>query len=613
MERKHTMEELIKLRNFSDLRVSKNHFGYILTENFTEKGKGAGTVLKILSRPENRISNELKPETGAHIDLFGLSDEADRFAFTETKDDLHILNIGRVEKEGLERIILPGEIFQIGWHGQSILLLMKEPLDGEKKEEIEKGNDGIFLEEDLRYSSIYLYEPGNELKKVTSGLQVWEFSSSGSYITFVASDTPDESSWYDSRLYMVDLDSGNVKQLYDPKPRTLTRPVFSPDRTSIAFLVSHWSDRGVTAGDIFVLDTKTGRTDNITEGMKRSFTDVRYSPDGSIHSLFQESAVFGISEYDGNWSDIWSETGSVEPSFAPEFAFDGSTYYVAFSDPANPAEICSIDSKGNRSKLTQENIELNDLKPKQYEIVTWKSPDGMEIQGILRSENPNLPLVVFVHGGPTSSSKVDFAGMSTIFADRGYSVFQPNYRGSTGFGREFAEANIGDMGGRDLEDILTGINYLRESGKVKTESIFITGGSYGGFIVDLAITRTDIFSAAASLFGISDWMSFHGMSNIPRWDSLYYADSVYSRRATHTLFDPLSDAEKVNTPLLLLHGINDPTVPVGQSYEMYRKLKEMGKAARLLLFPREGHGFREKFHKIQMIEEMVKWFDSYLK
>jgi prolyl oligopeptidase len=261
-------------------------------------------------------------------------------------------------------------------------------------------------------------------------------------------------------------------------------------------------------------------------------------------------------------------------------------------------------------KLTGVNSSLQDLTSYRTEIVKWKSSDGLEMYGILRYKNNQDPLIVNVHGGPTGFSPVTFLDRSTPFIPGGYSIFYPNYRGSIGKGRSFAEANRGDMGGKDLQDILSGIEYLRKSGKVKTESVFITGGSYGGFMTSWAVTQTDIFTAAVGLFGITDWISFHGVTNIPAWDAIHYNQSPYSRDLFEK-FSPLNYLDKVKTPILLQHGIEDPCVPVGQYLQFYRGLKDKGKTVRLILYPREGHGFLERKHIIMQFEESLRWFDRY--
>jgi prolyl oligopeptidase len=193
---------------------------------------------------------------------------------------------------------------------------------------------------------------------------------------------------------------------------------------------------------------------------------------------------------------------------------------------------------------------------------------------------------------------------------KGFSVFLPNYRGSIGKGRKYAEANRGDMGGMDLQDILAGMDFLVSSGRTSTARWFITGGSYGGFMTSWAITQTDRFSAAVGLFGISDWFSFHGTTNIPDWDSIHYDASPYSGD-TYRKFSAMDHLGRVRTPVLLMHGVDDPCVPVGQYLQFYRGLKDLGKEVRLLLFPREGHGFTEKKHIIMNMEETVKWFRKY--
>ena len=156
------------------------------------------------------------------------------------------------------------------------------------------------------------------------------------------------------------------------------------------------------------------------------------------------------------------------------------------------------------------------------------------------------------------------------------------------------------------------MDYLRKSGKVQTDAVFITGGSYGGFMTSWAITQTDMFRAAVGLFGIADWMSFHGVTNIPDWDSIHYAQSPYMRDLFEK-FSPINYVEKVKTPVLLQHGVDDPCVPVGQYHQFYRALKDLGKTVRLLLFPREGHGFLEKKHILMQFNETLNWYEKFRK
>ncbi len=611
MNENHTIEDLISLRKFSCLTSTDGYVGFIDTVNHSTKNSPAESMISILRKGDKKAVFTKKAKSKVSFDMLELNPEGKAFAFFESDGDTNILNTGQIGKGETQRLILNEKPSQICWAGNSLLLIMKEPVPDGKQEEALRGNDGFFFDEDERYSSIYRYQPETGFSKLTEGIQVWELSARNEKIAFVGSDHPGEESWYQSRLYVMDLRDNSCSALYDPEPRTLTRPRFSPDGRKLAFLESHWSDRGVTSGDVIILDFEKGEAVNATEGIKRSFTDVSWVGSRILSALFQEAEKFGISLFDGSWKDLWASAGSIQPNFAPEFCYDGKDHLMAFSSSRKPPEIYTVSSEGVLTALTKKNERLEKLKMHPYEVVHWRSGDGTEIQGILRCENPEDPLIVHVHGGPTSSSTVDFIDYSTVYMGHGFSVFMPNYRGSTGFGREFAESNIGDMGGGDLEDILSGVEHLKKSGKIITDRIFITGGSYGGYITNLAVTRTDIFSAAAGLFGMSDWTSFHGTTGIATWDTLYYKKSVYDKDPPHLKYDPLRFVDKINTPLLLIHGVSDPVVPVGQSHELQRALKEKGKPVRLLLFPREGHGFRERYHRIMMMDEMIKWFRKF--
>ena len=143
---------------------------------------------------------------------------------------------------------------------------------------------------------------------------------------------------------------------------------------------------------------------------------------------------------------------------------------------------------------------------------------------------------------------------------------------------------------------------------VKTTILSLKSSSHTSW----AITQTDMFRAAVGLFGIADWMSFHGVTNIPDWDSIHYAQSPYMRDLFEK-FSPINYVEKVKTPVLLQHGVDDPCVPVGQYHQFYRALKDLGKTVRLLLFPREGHGFLEKKHILMQFNETLNWYEKFRK
>ena len=613
MAREHTVEDYLELRLISSAEISPDGSALVFatSRTYREKGKTmeGSIVIRSLGNPD--LSRELF-EADTRNYAPAISPEGKRIAYLQKRDKLNSLVIYNIDNGQDERIILGTEPSQISWLDDgSIAVLMAEAEKDEIKRAKEAGDDGFYFEEEEKYSSIYIYRPGQGFQRITEGIQVWEFSVSGKSIVFVGSDLPTESSWYHSSIYKLRIGDNNLEKVYTPEWRTVARPRMSADNKKIAFLESLWSDRGVVSGDILVTDIATGKTVNTTENHDRSYSDMHWSGDGMLHAVWTRDGSAGFATFNGKWEYSWSSEGTVYPPAAPEFSLHGKDMVFAYTDAGTPLEVFRLEP-GSMNKLTSVNDRFGELKKYSTEVVRWKSTDGVEVYGVLKFENRGNPLIVNVHGGPTSFSPVVLVDKTTPFIGRGYSVFYPNYRGSIGRGRKYAEANRGDMGGMDLLDIISGVDYLRKSGKVQTDAVFITGGSYGGFMTSWAITQTDMFRAAVGLFGIADWMSFHGVTNIPDWDSIHYAQSPYMRDLFEK-FSPINYVEKVKTPVLLQHGVDDPCVPVGQYHQFYRALKDLGKTVRLLLFPREGHGFLEKKHILMQFNETLNWYEKFRK
>jgi dipeptidyl aminopeptidase/acylaminoacyl peptidase len=287
--------------------------------------------------------------------------------------------------------------------------------------------------------------------------------------------------------------------------------------------------------------------------------------------------------------------------------------------PDAPPEVVVLDGDGPRPITSLNEEGAAGISRPDWSRFAWEGEDGLEIEGLLalppdRGSEP-LPLVVLVHGGPTSCWTWEFApyrGLTNLLADAGYGVLMPNPRGSAGRGQEFARANLGDMGGGDLRDILAGVDALVEAGIADDERVAVLGGSYGGFMSCWAITQTDRFAAAIPQAVVSDWTSFHLTTNIGQFDVLFLDSDPYDPAGEYPRRSPVMHARTCRTPTLIMHGAEDLCTPVGQAQELYNALVEGGCEAELVVYPREGHGWLEREHQFDAWERIHAWLDRHL-
>ncbi len=604
----HSVQDLFRMKVLSEVTLSPdaNRLAYV-SSNYHKEFKGIlenEAVLQDLNSGEERTLSD----TGTASSSMAFSPDSSRLSFVFKDAKNTYLRICGIKSGSSEDIRPKGKIISAQWSDESSLLLLIEDENREKEKKVKSGDDGYFFEEDHQFQSLWSYTPGKGMKRITSGIQVWDYATNGGTAAAITSPLPYNWSWYESDISTIDLGTGSVNVLYKPEKRQLSHPRISQDGTKVHFIESLMSDNGVESGDIISCSVADGKSENLTDGMEKSFTSFHEAPDGRIYALGNNMGTFEIMSLGGTVH--WSKYGSVSPLFSPKFSMAGDRFTLAFTSSGMPMEVILTGKDGKEKVATARNSHLGDLVKQPAKLVKWKASDGMEVYGIFRNAGKDTPLVVIVHGGPTSSSTENFLDFSTILASSGFSVFMPNYRGSTGKGRKYAELNRGDMGGKDFSDIMEGIDHLLETEKLDGKRLYITGGSYGGFMSAWAITQTDRFRACVSLFGISDWISFHGVSSLAVWDSIHYDQDPYAFDR-FVKFSPIRYLDRVKTPILMMHGIEDPYVPVGQYYQFYRALKDKGKEARLLLFPREGHGFREKSHVEMYMSEAVKYFNEF--
>jgi dipeptidyl aminopeptidase/acylaminoacyl peptidase len=245
--------------------------------------------------------------------------------------------------------------------------------------------------------------------------------------------------------------------------------------------------------------------------------------------------------------------------------------------------------------------------------VEWIDDEGRRLEGVLTVPpaavaEPPYKLVLFPHGGPHSRSSLGFNFTAQIFAAHGYAVFEPNFRGSAGYGRKFLDADRHDFGGGDMRDIQSGIESLIAQGLVDRKRQFVYGVSYGGYMTCWLVGHTGQFRAAVAQNAVTDLNVMWGLSDIQSWTEWEFGGKPWEVAEAMRTHSPLAYVEKVATPTLILHSRDDRRCPIAMGRMFYQALVARGVPTEMVVYPDEGHGIRQPRHREDVLRRTLAWF-----
>ncbi|HHM23537.1 MAG TPA: S9 family peptidase [Bacteroidetes bacterium] len=514
--------------------------------------------------------------------------------------------------------------------GKSIAFVAAHSERERRKKLIEKGFNAEIFQEEMGNRMLMLQDLSTgKMRRLTREGSVFDFvwSPDGRYIAAaIAPHNTTDDSYMFKRIHLVDVAEGTVKKLVE-NPGKLGHMAWSPDSRHLAF-VAGVDEHDPVAGSLFVVDVEHpqpfDQLRNYSKDFEGSVTWVAWKDWHTLLFSADEGVNTTLSEQKLNADrrKVLLQPGAAVFS---RFSLAGKAVAFAGNTPEHPNELFTFDLK--KRKLIRR-TELNPwLKEKSFgkqEVLRYRARDGLEIEGVLiypvgYSEGKRYPLIVYVHGGPEACVKngweTSYSRWGQVAAGRGYFVFMPNYRGSSGRGVAFSKMDQGDLVGPEFEDVLDGIAYLETLGLIDARRVGIGGGSYGGYFSAWGATRYSKFFAAAVVFvGISDQMPKLYESDIP-WE-MYLVHWLHWPQDDPQLFydrSPVKYAKGAKTPTLILHGKADPRVNPSQSLELYNALKIHGKApVRLVYYPGEGHGNRRNPARLDFSLRTLEWFDYYL-
>jgi dipeptidyl aminopeptidase/acylaminoacyl peptidase len=428
----------------------------------------------------------------------------------------------------------------------------------------------------------------------------------------------------DRRLVTVTTDGAGAPQLLVPTPGKLGPMAWSPDGSRLAFLGAITRNDPL-AQSVFVV-SPGGAALNLTPGYEGSVVWVGWQDNRTVRFIAVESTrtvMQTVPVTGGGFTPVLGRGAEIFQSVS--FSRDGNTFAMPANTAAHPNEVYVGNMRERRlRRVTNHNAFLANVQLGRQETVSYTARDGWRIDGVLihpvnAQPGVRAPLAVLPHGGPEG---IDFDGWGTnslypaqLLAGAGYAVFRPNYRGSGGRGVLFSQGDHRDLGGREFDDVLDGIDHLHANGVADRERVGISGTSYGGYFSAWAGTKhSERFRLAIPFAGISNWMSFMGTTDIPvemavvHWDLWPWEHPLLMWERS-----PIAHIATANTPMIIGHGLVDERVHPEQMIQLHQSLRLKGVPSELVLYPREPHGLHERQHQLDYMRRILQAFDRYVR
>ncbi|MCU0481569.1 MAG: S9 family peptidase [Anaerolineae bacterium] len=467
------------------------------------------------------------------------------------------------------------------------------------------------------------------LTDVSANYEPPQWSHDGKYLYSARQwDISQDEPFRNSAVYRIDVATGEETRLTDDD-HTAFSPQPSPNGKWLAFTrfpILGRQSLFQSIDRIAVMPIEGGEVMDINLELDRSTTTINWTPDGDS-LIFSLNSEGNTPIYKANIAQHTVEllsAGIFKVSGADVNA-SGDVVFTASTDTC-PIELMVLPAGANEPvALTTFNADwLEKVIVQPTHEIRYQSPAGIEIQGwyilpVGYEEGNQYPLAVNIHGGPHIMWGAGEASMFhewQFHAANGYIAFYCNPRGADGYGEAFQKSIIRDWGAPAFDDVMAGVDVLIQKGFVDTKRMAVTGGSYGGYMTAWVISHTDRFACAVSQRGVYNLISFYGTSDVP---SLITGEfDVHPWEDHHFLWQhsPVAYADKIKTPLLIIHAENDFRVPIEQGEQLFAFVRRSGGTVKMLRYPREGHEMSrsgEPEHRVHHLKEMLKWFDAYCK
>lgn len=611
-----------------------NQFTYELAESDWKKNKQIKHIWRADANGENnfKLTNSENGESNA-----AWSPDGNTIAFLSKRppneeNQIYLINVMGGEAYPLTKHkTAPGDI-QWAPDGKSIYFTASDPKTKDEQEKDKLKDDVYAYDEDFKMT--HLWRMGikdTTATKITDGnysINNYEVSPWNGKIIVSKGISPLFNDSDKNELWLMDADGKNQTQLTNNNV-TESGAELSPDGKQVLFIANANEDFDFYYNDkLFVIPSTGGKPILLTKGLPHEVTRAHWTKDGkSIYLLLNiglESQLFILNVATGKTTQITKGDQDVGG-----WNYNATLDMHAFglSNETNAGDIHllkGVDTKTERKVTKVYDYLAAEYKLPKQERIQWKGADGITVEGILfyptdYTVGKKYPLVVQTHGGPASADHFGVGRSYTeyhpVLTGMGYMVFEPNYRGSTGYGDDFLRDMVGSYFKNAHLDVMAGIDFLIGKGLADPDKLIKMGWSAGGHMTNKLITFTDRFKAASSGAGAANWISMYAQSDVRIYRTPWFGGTPWQKDAPIEKYwnnSPLKDVANVKTPTLFEVGGSDPRVPYPQSVEMYQALKNNGVPTHLYIAPREPHGWQELRHRLYKINVELEWYAKYV-
>lgn len=524
---------------------------------------------------------------------------------------------------------VPGGVEDFAWSPDSkqVAFIGRDQATPEERARQSAGDDATEVERNFKYSRLWIANllDHNAVQITKQDFEINElaWSPKGDEIALVIARTQKPEDSLLLSLVVVNRTTGEVARTLSTNVSPISGLLrWSPDGRFITFLEGSPPTKNFAAW----VSIAGARGDNSVRPLTKDYFGtviaLGWTPD-SRHLLAQSiegtrQALLTIDITNGTMRKL---TGLIQTIWEYSFSTNGNTIVYNAQTPESPSDIWVWNKDAQPRKITDFNPQTKSWLLGKVREVEWKnSKDGLLRRGVIITPagyKPGqlYPTIVNTHPGDTAwwaGLHAKWWAWGQLLASNGYVVFLPNTRGVDGEGWRL-HTTLAYWGGMAFQDLMDGVDYIVHQKIADPNRLGIGGWSNGGFMTEYAITRSTRFKAAVAEAGHSDMFSLYGTSDIYAGMRAFSPESPYYNRKSYDDDSPITFIRNCRTPTLLLHGVNDRGVPVGQAYEFYRGLKDVGVETELVVYPREGHNIQEYAHQLDIQKRVVAWFDKYLK